>query len=43
MTNTISEDDTQAISGGIGQGDGENFSGSEIKIVAVEVVAQQKV
>ena len=31
MTNTISEDDTQAISGGIGQGDGENFSGSENK------------
>ena len=29
MTNTISEDDTQAISGGIGQGDGEDFSGSE--------------
>lgn len=25
------EDDTQAISGGIGQGDGENFSGSENK------------
>lgn len=31
ITNTISEDDTQAISGGIGQGDGENFSGSENK------------
>ena len=31
MTNAISEDDTQAISGGIGQGDGENFSGSENK------------
>ena len=31
MTNTVSEDDTQAISGGIGQGDGENFSGSENK------------
>lgn len=31
MTNTISEDDTQAISGGIGQGDGEDFSGSENK------------
>ena len=26
MINTISENDTQAISGGIGQGDGENFS-----------------
>lgn len=31
ITNTISEDDTQAISGGIGQRDGENFSGSENK------------
>ena len=31
MTNTISEDDTQAISGGIGQEDGEDFSGSENK------------
>lgn len=31
ITNTISEDDTQAISDGIGQGDGENFSGSENK------------
>lgn len=31
MTKTISENDTQAISGGIGQGDGENFSGSENK------------
>lgn len=31
MTNTISEDDTQTISGGIGQGDGEDFSGSENK------------
>lgn len=31
ITNTISEDDTQAISGGIGQEDGEDFSGSENK------------
>lgn len=31
MTNTILEDDTQAISGGIGQEDGEDFSGSENK------------
>lgn len=31
MTNTISEDNTQAISGSIGQGDGEDFSGSENK------------
>lgn len=31
MTNTVSEDDTQAISGGIGQRDGEDFSGSENK------------
>ena len=31
MKNAISEDDTQAISGGIGQEDGENFSGSENK------------
>lgn len=31
ITNTISEDDTQVISDGIGQGDGENFSGSENK------------
>ena len=31
MTNTISEDNTQAISGGIGQEDGEDFSGSENK------------
>lgn len=31
MINTISENDTQAISGGISQGDGENFSGSENK------------
>lgn len=31
MTNAISEDDTQAISGGIGQEDGEDFSGSENK------------
>lgn len=42
MTNTISEDDTQAISGGIGQEDGEDFSGSENKNSGREVVAQQK-
>lgn len=40
MTNTISEDDTQAISGGIGQEMVRIFLVAKIKIVAVEVVAQ---
>lgn len=42
ITNTISEDDTQAISDGIGQEMVRIFLVAKIKTVAVEVVAQQK-